>query len=181
MTAPLPPTTASDAELVASKLWARAESFGRLHGNYLYYGVGDSLADKEAAALIDKLSAEVAAKTQENERLRQEKDVWRIEAEDLRGLDANAEWTRLDKILSEEFEKREAAEAEATGLRRVLNSRVSARHEELMAEALAEIKASVDGHSDQPVRDIVYGLIAEIDSLPPRASLSPRMEADNAG
>ncbi|MCV9940884.1 hypothetical protein OIU35_31425 [Boseaceae bacterium BT-24-1] len=61
MTAPLPPTTASDAELVASKLRARAESFGRLHGNYLYYGAGDSLTDKEAAVLIDKLSAEVAA------------------------------------------------------------------------------------------------------------------------
>jgi hypothetical protein len=53
-----------------------------------------------------------------------------------------------------------------------LANRVSAEHEVLMAEALAEIKATVDGESAQPVRVIVYGLLAEIDALPKRSALS---------
>lgn len=39
------------------------------------------------------------------------------------------------------------------------------RLHELNAEALAEIKATVDGKSDQPVRDIIYGLLEEINNL----------------
>ena len=35
----------------------------------------------------------------------------------------------------------------------------------LNAEALAEIKATVDGQSDQPVKAIIYGLLAEIAAL----------------
>lgn len=35
-------------------------------------------------------------------------------------------------------------------------------HRDLLVEALAEIKATVDGDSGQPVRDIVYGLIEEL-------------------
>tara|TARA_R110002072_G_scaffold63430_2_gene157821 strand:+ start:145 stop:399 length:255 start_codon:yes stop_codon:yes gene_type:complete len=35
----------------------------------------------------------------------------------------------------------------------------------LNAEALAEIKATVDGDSDQPVKDIIYGLLKEIEAL----------------
>lgn len=37
-----------------------------------------------------------------------------------------------------------------------------ARRNRLMVEALAEIKASVDGESDQPVADILSGLIEEL-------------------
>lgn len=37
------------------------------------------------------------------------------------------------------------------------------RRHDLYCEALAEIKATVDGDSDQPVKDIVYGLLAEIE------------------
>lgn len=36
---------------------------------------------------------------------------------------------------------------------------------DLNAEALAEIKATVDGHSDQPVKDIIYGLLAELAAI----------------
>ena len=36
------------------------------------------------------------------------------------------------------------------------------RRNALMVEALAEIKATVDGGSDQPVKDIIYGLIEEL-------------------
>lgn len=68
-------------------------------------------------------------------------------------------------------------EAELSRLRFELANSFSARHGELMAEALAEIKASVDGDSEQPVRDIVYGLIAEIEALPKLAALSPSTSA----
>ena len=37
---------------------------------------------------------------------------------------------------------------------------------ELHVDALSEIKATVDGESDQSVKDIIYGLLAEIDALP---------------
>lgn len=37
---------------------------------------------------------------------------------------------------------------------------------EISQEAMAEIKATIDGDSDQPVRDIVYGCISEIKNLP---------------
>lgn len=63
-------------------------------------------------------------------------------------------------------------EAELSRMRFELSNRVSAEHEVLMAEALAEIKATVDGESDQPVRDIIYGLLAEIEKLPKRALAS---------
>jgi len=36
----------------------------------------------------------------------------------------------------------------------------------LNAEALAEIKATLDGKSDQPVQAIMDGLLAELDALP---------------
>jgi len=36
---------------------------------------------------------------------------------------------------------------------------------DLLAEALAEIKATVDGKSKQPVKDIVYGCIEELKLL----------------
>lgn len=72
----------------------------------------------------------------------------------------------LNEVRDECIEQRLRADR----LQAELNNRVSARHEELMAEALAEIKASVDGDSDQPVRDIVYGLIDEIKALPDHRS-----------
>lgn len=63
--------------------------------------MGRELAEARAEndALNDKLNRKTA-----------ECDVWRIEAEDLKAIDANAEWVRLDKILSEEIEARETAE-----------------------------------------------------------------------
>lgn len=38
------------------------------------------------------------------------------------------------------------------------------RLHELNAEALAEIKATVDGKSEQSVKDIIYGLLDEINN-----------------
>ena len=60
----------------------------------------------------------------------------------------------------------EGLRAEVSRLKWTALNRVSELHEYLMVEALAEIKSTVDGASDQPVRDIVYGLIAEIEALP---------------
>lgn len=42
------------------------------------------------------------------------------------------------------------------------------RRNTLCIEALAEIKATIDGHSDQPVKDIIYGLIGELNEVPER-------------
>lgn len=41
-------------------------------------------------------------------------------------------------------------------------------HMLLLAEALAEIKAVVDGQSTQSVKDIVYGVLAEIEARKPQ-------------
>jgi hypothetical protein len=65
---------------------------------------------KEAADLVASLKEQV-------ERLRQEKEVWRIEAEDLRELDANAEWVRLDEDNSELYDRIQTLEATNTTLR----------------------------------------------------------------
>lgn len=46
-----------------------------------------------------------------------------------------------------------------------LNRRLDPRHSDILVEALSEIKATVDGDSDQPVRDIVYGCLDEIKAL----------------
>lgn len=43
----------------------------------------------------------------------------------------------------------------------ILANRIS----NLNAEALGEIKATVDGESNQPIKDIIYGLLAEIEAL----------------
>jgi hypothetical protein len=40
------------------------------------------------------------------------------------------------------------------------------RHFNILAEALAEVKATIDGKSDQLISDIVMGCLAEIDALP---------------
>ena len=64
-----------------------------------------------------------------------------------------------EKALADLLAHREAAEAENARLREAL------RTADLNAQALAEIKASVDGQSDQPVRAIVYCLLDELTSL----------------
>lgn len=56
----------------------------------------------EAQGEVERLADKLTRKTAEC-------DVWRVEAEDLKALDANAEWTRLDELLSEEIEARETA------------------------------------------------------------------------
>lgn len=57
-------------------------------------------------------------------------------------------------------ERAEKAEAEVARLRDEY------RHHHVLVEALSEIKATVDGASDQPVKDIIYGCIAELASRP---------------
>jgi len=37
--------------------------------------------------------------------------------------------------------------------------------EEILVDAMAEIKASIEGHSDQPIEDIVHGCIDELQAL----------------
>lgn len=63
MTAPLPPTTASDAELVAELRRVIAEASMVCH-QAGYHDLGEGLDEKVAPTLdrLDKLSAEVAAK-----------------------------------------------------------------------------------------------------------------------
>lgn len=44
------------------------------------------------------------------------------------------------------------------------------RHFEILAEAMAEVKATNDGQSDNSITEIVDWCIAEINALPPRSS-----------
>jgi len=43
--------------------------------------------------------------------------------------------------------------------------RKDARLLDILAEAMAEVKATSDGESDQPIADIVSGCLAEIDAI----------------
>ena len=43
---------------------------------------------------------------------------------------------------------------------------VDPRHFDILAEAMAEVKATSDGLSDQPIADIVQGCLDEIAALP---------------
>ncbi len=72
----------------------------------------------------------------------------------------------------------EASEARATALEAQLANRISEAHEWLLVEALSEIKATVDSESEQPVKEIVYGVLAEIKALPALRSTAP---ADGRG
>lgn len=47
-----------------------------------------------------------------------------------------------------------------------VNSPIDPRHFDILAEAMAEVKATSDGLSDQPIADIVAGCIEEIAALP---------------
>ncbi len=67
-------------------------------------GQSETIAD-----LSDKLARKTA-----------ECDVWRVEAEDLKALDAHAQWVRLDKALDIEADKLAAAEDAIAALREAL-------------------------------------------------------------
>lgn len=43
--------------------------------------------------------------------------------------------------------------------------RKDARLLDILVEALAEVKATSDGHGDQPIADIVSGCLAEIEAI----------------
>ena len=60
-------------------------------------------------------------------------------------------------------------EAQVAELTQKLERAPDPTHFMLLAEALAEIKATVDGQSNQPVADIISGCIEEILALPNRA------------
>lgn len=44
-------------------------------------------------------------------------------------------------------------------------NKIDPRHFEILTEAMAEVKATSDGLSDQPIADIVAGCLAEIEAL----------------
>jgi len=46
-----------------------------------------------------------------------------------------------------------------------VNAPIDPRHFEILAEAMAEIKATSDGLSNQPIADIVAGCLEEIAAL----------------
>lgn len=109
------------------------------------------------------LSALDAAKA-EVERLTRERDVMLDIAKDL----------RRKHPMRWKFDMIDAAQSEAAALReRVRVLEAEQRLGELHVEALAEIKAAIDGASDQPVRDIIYGLLAEIATLTPTEPGAP--------
>lgn len=56
-------------------------------------------------------------------------------------------------------------EAELSRLRSALENAPDRRHFEILAEAMAEVKATSDGLSYQPIADIVAGCLEEIDAL----------------
>ncbi|MDF1599670.1 hypothetical protein PZ895_07760 [Mesorhizobium sp. YIM 152430] len=66
------------------------------------------------------------------------------------------------------------AELEAENIRMAfaLKQAPSQRHFDILVEAMAEVKATSDGGSDQPIADIVAGCIAEITALPAEARLA---------
>ncbi len=88
--------------------------------------------------------------------------------------------TPLYALSPAHIERVREMEAENARLNDELRNRVSSQHEWLLVEALSEIKASVDGESDQPVKDIVYGLLSEIEALPERSALPKTMEDGDA-
>lgn len=59
----------------------------------------------------------------------------------------------------------EQIEADNERLKAHIKNRISEVHENILCEALAEIKATVDGDSNQTVKAIVYGALEEIDTL----------------
>lgn len=68
-----------------------------------------------------------------------------------------SEDTHVDKAYA--WDRNARKNEEISQLRREL------RVASISVEAMAEIKASVDGGSEQPVKDIVYGALAEIAAL----------------
>ncbi len=62
----------------------------------------------------------------------------------------------------------EAAEDRVAELETALDRAPDGRHFDILAEALAEVKATSDGKSDQSIADIVAGCLDEIAALPPR-------------
>ena len=84
-------------------------------------------------------------------------------------LDANDMATAADQLeadgetIATLTAERDAAQAEIARLTAALAmAQVDYHIHSLNAEALAEIKATIDGKSDQPVGDIIYGLLAAI-------------------
>ena len=61
-------------------------------------------------------------------------------------------------------------------LRAALSHTPSDRHFLILVAALAEIKATIDGHSDQPVRAIVDGCLMEIARLPKSGQPMPQTD-----
>jgi hypothetical protein len=84
--------------------------------------------------------------------------------------DETGDWVRYDDFIQGCADAREAAEAERDALadeierlrKRVKDMSSDIRIGYIHCEALAEIKATVDGKSDQPVADIISGCIAEV-------------------
>lgn len=54
---------------IVERLKSRANQFGKLMGNYLYYAEGDAILDREAAAHIDHLQGELERVTKERDGL----------------------------------------------------------------------------------------------------------------
>jgi predicted nucleic acid-binding Zn-ribbon protein len=77
---------------------------------------------------------------------------------------AESENRRMDAEYAEIDARNASAERDALKAE-VERLRASRKVLTVLAEAMAEIKTTIDGNSNQPVRDIVYGAIAEVAAL----------------
>lgn len=100
-------------------------------------------------ARIAALEAQLAEKEAENERLRKA-------VEEMEYSDGDASFWR-------HIAKQNAEALSRTGAVKVIDP----RHFDILVEAMAEVKATSDGLSDQPIADIVQGCIDEIAALEP--------------
>lgn len=157
-TPPAPSGAGAEIEAVADI----AELVERLRG---YVG---SEFDNEAhlsGAEVEEVASSLATLQAEVERLTKERDEEAV-------CVAYAEGD-----FKKALDRAEAAETELAQLKQQLAERPGVRHFDILAEAMAEVKATSDGDSTQPIADIVAGCLAEIDALPDsrraRRTLSP--------
>lgn len=82
--------------------------------------------------------------------------------------DILSKWATYRKTCHTEYEADVLGDEmakEIEKLRSHISNRISEPHENLLCEAMAEVKATVDGDSNQPVKDIIYGFLAELSEL----------------
>jgi len=75
------------------------------------------------------------------------------------------DWNRRADTIASLTARNAALEAENAGLRLAVRQSPSMRHFQILVEAMAEVKATSEGLSDQPIANIVSGCLSEIAAL----------------